>query len=71
MYFQSFKEFIEMGGHGLYVWLCYSIVLSVLIVYFIYSKRSIKNKQKELMKFYQRMDSRHSSNPQRNIPEEN
>lgn len=61
MYFQSFKEFIEMGGHGFYVWLCYAIVLSVLSFYYVYSKRKIYKQQMELVKFYQRMDSRSQS----------
>ncbi|HEY5717623.1 MAG TPA: heme exporter protein CcmD [Motiliproteus sp.] len=30
MYFDSFAAFIDMGGHGLYVWLCYGIALCVL-----------------------------------------
>jgi heme exporter protein D len=31
MYFDSFADFIAMGGHGLYVWLAYSIALAVVI----------------------------------------
>lgn len=36
MAFESFADFLEMGGHGLYVWLCYglgllTIVLSLLL----------------------------------------
>lgn len=27
MSFQSFADFIAMGGHGLYVWLCYGVGL--------------------------------------------
>ncbi len=30
MYFDSFTDFIAMGGHGLYVWLAYSIALAVI-----------------------------------------
>lgn len=26
MQFDSFQSFIEMGGHGFYVWLCYGFV---------------------------------------------
>jgi heme exporter protein D len=58
MYFNSFQEFIEMGGHAFYVWLCYGIVISVLIVYFVYSNKMAQTRQKDLIKFYQRMDSR-------------
>ncbi len=30
MYFDSFSDFIAMGGHGLYVWLAYGIALAVV-----------------------------------------
>ena len=32
MSFESFSDFIAMGGHGLYVWLSYAIALVVLVV---------------------------------------
>ncbi len=32
MSFSSVSEFLAMGGHGLYVWLCYGVVLAMLIV---------------------------------------
>lgn len=32
MSFESFSDFIAMGGHGLYVWLSYAIAVVVLIV---------------------------------------
>jgi heme exporter protein D len=31
MFFDSFSAFIEMGGHGLYVWMAYSIALAVVL----------------------------------------
>jgi heme exporter protein D len=31
MYFDSFAEFVDMGGHGVFVWSCYAIVLVVLV----------------------------------------
>ena len=31
MYFDSFPEFINMGGHSLYVWLAYAAFLIVII----------------------------------------
>ena len=58
MYFQSFKEFIDMGGHGFYVWLSYAVVLIALIGYFIYSKKQAISCREDLIKFYKRMDSR-------------
>lgn len=30
-HFASFADFLQMGKHGLYVWLSYSIFLSVII----------------------------------------
>ena len=30
MYFDSFAEFIAMGGHGLYVWMAYAAFLIIL-----------------------------------------
>ncbi|MDO6564017.1 heme exporter protein CcmD [Amphritea sp. 1_MG-2023] len=32
MNFESFAEFIDMGGHGLYVWLSYGIALAVMVI---------------------------------------
>lgn len=31
MFFNSFSEFLAMGGHGLYVWSAYGIAAVVLI----------------------------------------
>ena len=31
MFFDSFSDFIAMGGHGLYVWLAYGIALVVVL----------------------------------------
>ena len=31
MHFDSFAEFIDMGGHGVFVWSCYAIVLVALV----------------------------------------
>ncbi|WP_428035229.1 heme exporter protein CcmD [Amphritea sp.] len=32
MSFESFAAFIDMGGHGLYVWLSYAIALVVIVI---------------------------------------
>ncbi|UTW02733.1 heme exporter protein CcmD [Amphritea atlantica] len=32
MSFESFADFIDMGGHGLYVWLSYAIALIVIVM---------------------------------------
>ena len=31
MFFDSFTDFIEMGGHGRYVWMAYSIAMAVVL----------------------------------------
>ena len=31
MQFESVSEFVAMGGHGLYVWLCYGVAVLVLL----------------------------------------
>ena len=35
MSFTSFESFLEMGGHGLYVWLSYGVGLLIFIIAFI------------------------------------
>jgi len=30
--FESFADFLAMGGHGLYVWLSYAIALAVIVI---------------------------------------
>jgi len=30
--FESFADFLAMGGHGLYVWLSYAIALTVIVI---------------------------------------
>jgi len=32
MQFDSFAEFVAMGGHGLYVWLAYGATVAVLLI---------------------------------------
>lgn len=32
MYFDSFSEFLSMGGHGLYVWLAYGLSIALLVI---------------------------------------
>lgn len=32
MSFDSFSEFIAMGGHGIYVWLSYAIATVVIVI---------------------------------------
>jgi heme exporter protein D len=39
MAFDSFQAFIEMGGHGPYVWACYIVFFVLSIVLIRWSKR--------------------------------
>jgi len=32
MAFESFTDFLDMGGHGLYVWLCYGLGLVTVLL---------------------------------------
>ncbi|WP_417596804.1 heme exporter protein CcmD [Oceanospirillum sp.] len=32
MYFDSFSEFLNMGGHGLYVWMAYGLSAVLLVI---------------------------------------
>ncbi|MCK4492697.1 MAG: heme exporter protein CcmD [Methylococcales bacterium] len=51
-HFASFADFLEMGKHGLYVWLSYSIFLSLFIyniISVILNKRAFfKNAKRQL-----------------------
>ena len=58
MYFTNIKDFIEMGGHGFYVWMSYFIVFSLMLFYYVFSNRLAKKRTQELSKFYRRIESR-------------
>ncbi|MGR9045157.1 MAG: heme exporter protein CcmD [Gammaproteobacteria bacterium] len=58
-YFSSWSGFLEMGGHGFYVWLSYAIAALVVIynvvsvrlktrIFFKQAKRRLKREQKQL-----------------------
>jgi heme exporter protein D len=64
MYFSSFEEFLMMGGHGLYVWLCYGAGLLVLMICFVsplLKKRAIL---KELRQIQRREQVQHTTSSQ-------
>ncbi len=42
MSFNSFAEFLHMGGYGFYVWLSYGFTAALLIILVINSKRKEK-----------------------------
>ncbi len=58
LYFQSFQDFIDMGGHGFFVWTSYAFCFVGLLGYFIYSSRLSQSNQKELQKFYRKLADR-------------
>ena len=43
MAFNTFDEIINMKGHGIYVWLVYSISILIIVVSFIIARMRIKN----------------------------
>lgn len=47
MYFDSFSEFLNMGGHGLYVWLAYGLTILLLVINFILPIRHKRQLQQE------------------------
>jgi len=49
--FESIQALIDMGGHGLYVWLSYGIGLAV-IVYNVVSANTANKKAEERAKKY-------------------
>ena len=40
MFFQSWSDFINMGGYGFYVWRSYGISLVALVILAVQSKRA-------------------------------
>ncbi|WP_294033657.1 heme exporter protein CcmD [uncultured Moraxella sp.] len=41
-YFKTFGDFLAMGGHGFYVWLCYAITFLAVFGLIIYAKNERK-----------------------------
>ena len=48
--FETFAEFIAMGGHGLYVWLAYGSTIVVLLGNF-FMLRSARNRQLQTLRW--------------------
>ncbi len=69
VYFQSFADFIEMGGHGFFVWTSYAVTLIGLLGYYIYSSRLTASNEKELQKFYRKLADREQRLANNNQPE--
>ena len=60
MRFTDFDAFMQMGGHGLYVWLCYGVGLLVFIVCLI----SPVLRKKEIYKELRQAKRRESDRPE-------
>lgn len=54
MFFQSWSDFINMGGYGFYVWLSYGISLMAMIILAIQSVKERKTVLKEVLREQQR-----------------
>lgn len=54
MFFQSWSDFINMGGYGFYVWLSYGISLVAMIILAIQSVKERKTVLKEVLREQQR-----------------
>lgn len=48
MQFDSFAEFIEMGGHGLYVWLAYGTAFVAFAANYFSVRRAAARQREEL-----------------------
>jgi heme exporter protein D len=46
--FDSFSEFLSMGGHGLYVWLSYALGLILILINLVGPLRAGKRLQAQL-----------------------
>lgn len=68
MHFDSLADFIAMGGHGLYVWLAYSIAL-VIVVFNIVSpilrKKQFMADYRKRLKREERLAQRQASKTQK------
>ncbi|WP_210395707.1 heme exporter protein CcmD [Motiliproteus sediminis] len=66
MYFDSFSDFIAMGGHGLYVWLCYGIAITILsfnIISPLLKSRNFFNQQGRRLRRERQMAEQEGSRP--------
>lgn len=60
LYFDSFTDFLAMGKHGFYVWLCYGITALVIVANIIAPMRQRK-KLIEQQARLQRREKKHAS----------
>ena len=48
MHFESFADFLAMGGHALYVWLAYGVTVVALAGNFLFVRSALKAEQRQL-----------------------
>lgn len=58
MYFDSFADFLAMGGHGLYVWTSYGLMSAGLALLIIGSLRGQRRWLREQRRLLERQRSR-------------
>lgn len=46
----NLEQFLDMGGHGGFIWASYGMVLVVMVVLWIVSRRYVRTSQDELNK---------------------
>jgi heme exporter protein D len=54
MQFNTWLDFIHMGGHGFYVWLSFGVSILVLMINIVGPWLSIKGTEKSLARRFQR-----------------
>jgi len=56
--FESFSEFLSMGGHGLYVWLSYALGVVIILSNLVAPLRAGKRLQAQLARRLKRENNR-------------
>lgn len=47
-YFKNFSDFLAMGGHGFYVWLCWGLVVFAVLFGILYIKHERQQTYKKI-----------------------
>ena len=56
MSFSTFSDFLNMGGHGLYVWLCYGLGLILFCAIWFQSRVQRRKVLRDLAQRYRRQE---------------
>lgn len=57
-YFSDFSAFLQMGKHGFYVWLCYGVMLSILVLLVVNNYWQLKGLKKQFQQLQARKQQR-------------